>query len=105
MFKAFADKTRLRILQLLTQGELCVCDLMATLKLPQSKVSRHLAYLKASGLVNDRRVGLWKYYKLAAPAGKFHARLVYCLKICFDEVRILQLDRARLKKQRKAKGC
>lgn len=64
MFKALSDQTRLRILALLTQGELCVCDLMAVLQLPQSTVSRHLAYLRNTGLVSDRREGIWMYYRL-----------------------------------------
>lgn len=64
-FKALADETRLRILALLTQGELCVCDLMAILQLPQSTVSRHLAYLRNAGLLTDRREGVWMYYRLA----------------------------------------
>ncbi|WP_432823537.1 ArsR/SmtB family transcription factor [Trichloromonas sp.] len=65
LFKALSDETRLRILALLTEGELCVCDLMAVLELPQSTVSRHLAYLRNSGLVCDRRAGVWMYYRLA----------------------------------------
>jgi len=65
IFKALADETRLRILLLLTRGELCVCDLMAVLELPQSTVSRHLATLRHAGWVEDRRQGVWMYYKLA----------------------------------------
>ncbi|MFA5516787.1 MAG: metalloregulator ArsR/SmtB family transcription factor, partial [Desulfuromonadales bacterium] len=57
--KAISDETRLRILAILTRGELCVCDLMAILDLPQSTVSRHLATLRHAGLVEDRRQGLW----------------------------------------------
>nr|HXK57067.1 metalloregulator ArsR/SmtB family transcription factor [Gammaproteobacteria bacterium] len=49
LFKALSDETRLRILCLLLEGELCVCDIMAVLQLPQSTVSRHLAYLKNAG--------------------------------------------------------
>lgn len=66
IFKALSDETRLRIIALLTVGELCVCDLMAILQLPQSTVSRHLAYLKNVGLVDDRREGVWMHYKLIA---------------------------------------
>ena len=58
LFKALSDETRLRILSLLTEGELCVCDLMEVLQLPQSTVSRHLAYLRNTGLVADRRQGV-----------------------------------------------
>jgi len=55
------------MLMLLTQGELCVCDLMAVLEEPQSKVSRHLAYLKHSGLIQGKRVGTWMHYFLRDP--------------------------------------
>ena len=63
-FKALSDETRLRILALLSSGEMCVCDLMAILDLPQSTVSRHLAYLRNAGWVEDRRQGVWMYYRL-----------------------------------------
>ncbi|WP_429885213.1 ArsR/SmtB family transcription factor [Geoalkalibacter halelectricus] len=75
IFKALADETRLRILALLTRGELCVCDLMSILDLPQSTVSRHLAYLRNAGLVNDRRQGVWMYYALATAQSTLHADL------------------------------
>lgn len=70
-FKALADETRLRILALLTDGELCVCDLMAILDLPQSTVSRHLAYLRNAGWVEDRRQGIWMYYRLVDDGDAF----------------------------------
>ncbi len=66
MFKALGDETRLRILGLLNHGELCVCDIMDVLKLPQSTASRHLAYLKNSKLVCGTRRGKWMYYQLDA---------------------------------------
>ncbi len=70
LFKALADETRLRLLALLVEREeLCVCDLMATLDLPQSTVSRHLATLRHSGLVSGRRQGVWMYYRLAVDSG------------------------------------
>jgi len=75
LFKALSDETRLRILALLTRGELCVCDLMATLDLPQSTVSRHLAYLRNAGLVEDRRQGVWMYYRLGEEEGEFRRHL------------------------------
>jgi len=64
LFKALADETRLRILGLLLSGEVCVCDIHESLKIPQSKTSRHLAYLRRSGLVETRRSGLWIHYRL-----------------------------------------
>ena len=66
IFKALADRTRLRILGLLTAGEICVCDIHGSLALPQPTVSRHLAYLRKAGLVEGRKDGLWVHYRLAA---------------------------------------
>ena len=67
-FKALADATRLRIIALLRAGEICVCDIHGSLGLPQPTVSRHLAYLRKSGLVATRKEGLWVHYRLAVPA-------------------------------------
>jgi ArsR family transcriptional regulator, arsenate/arsenite/antimonite-responsive transcriptional repressor len=64
-FKALADSTRLRILGLLMTGEVCVCHIHESLKIPQSKTSRHLAYLRHAGLVDTRRDGLWIHYRMA----------------------------------------
>lgn len=68
LFKALSDRTRLRILALLAQGETCVCDIHGPLGIPQPTASRHLAYLRRSGLVSDRREGLWVYYRLSEQA-------------------------------------
>lgn len=65
VFKACSDATRLRILFLLTERELCVCEIMAVLDMPQGKISRHLAVLKQYGLLTGRRDGVWIYYALA----------------------------------------
>src|SRR6266550_9230345 len=65
LFKALADETRLRILGLLLTGEVCVCDIHESLRIPQPKASRHLAYLRRAGLVETRRDGLWIHYRLA----------------------------------------
>ena len=64
LFRALSEETRLRIVMLLTYGELCVCDLMVVLDEPQSKVSRHLAYLKHSGITSSKRVDVWMHYWL-----------------------------------------
>lgn len=63
LFKALGDPTRLRMLNLLRHGELCVCDLMAVLCLPQSTASRHLAYLRNAGWLTARRQNKWMYYR------------------------------------------
>jgi len=64
-FKALADRTRLRILALLGNNEVCVCHLHDSLGLPQPTVSRHLAYLRRSGLVAARRDGVWMHYRVS----------------------------------------
>ena len=103
MFRAFSDRTRLRILYLLKeQREVCVGDLVAVLRAPQTTVSRHLAYLRLAGLVRVRKQGVWKHYSLAPAAGRFHRRLLHCLGGCFDEVRELASDRDRYEQ---LKGC
>ncbi len=66
LFKILSDPTRLRVLMLLLQeGELCVCELTHALALSQPKISRHLAVLRESGIVSDRRAGTWVHYRLA----------------------------------------
>jgi ArsR family transcriptional regulator len=65
LFKALADKTRLRILALLGNNEVCVCHIHDSLQLPQPTVSRHLAYLRRSGLVSARRDGVWMHYQVS----------------------------------------
>jgi len=106
LFKAFADETRLRLLGLLSRGELCVCDLMKVLGAPQSKVSQHLAALRSAGLVTARREGRWKHYALAKPAGRVHVKLVACLSECFSEMDVLRRDQEKLRKILRAKeGC
>jgi ArsR family transcriptional regulator len=67
VFRALADRTRLRILALLAGGEICVCEIHDSLNLPQPTVSRHLAYLRSVGLVVGRKQGLWVHYSLAEP--------------------------------------
>ena len=65
LMKAFADRTRLRILGLLAAGDICVCHIHESLGIPQSTASRHLAYLRRAGLVEGRKDGLWVHYRLA----------------------------------------
>jgi len=105
MFRAFSDRTRLRILHLLRDGELCVCDLVDTLKAPQPKVSRHLAYLRAAGLVLARKQGLWSYYTLAPARDAFHQKLLDCLACCFGSVTELAKDARSLRRRRKGQNC
>jgi ArsR family transcriptional regulator len=93
LFKACADQTRLRILNLLaSEGEVCVCHLVDVLGTNQPKVSRHLAYLKRVGLVADRKDGLWVHYRLATPMAEHAERLLACLNGCCVEVPEMRRD-------------
>ena len=78
VLKALSDETRLRIISLLYEKELCVCDIMETLQITQAKASRHLIYLKNAGLVKDRKYAQWVYYSLSKDEQlKFIDNLVY----------------------------
>ena len=97
LFRAFSDRTRLRILSLLRDGrELCVCDIIRVIGAPQAKISRHLAYLRKTGLVLARKDGLWVHYRLAPVKNAFHGKLVECLQCCFNDVPELRKDQAKL---------
>jgi ArsR family transcriptional regulator, arsenate/arsenite/antimonite-responsive transcriptional repressor len=105
MFRAFSDRTRLRILHVLRGGELCVGDIVEILLAPQPRISRHLAYLRKANLVVVRKSGLWSHYSLARAKTPFHRKLLECLATCFGEVPELQADSARATKIRKSGGC
>src|SRR5437660_2999889 len=102
LFRALADATRLRILGLLLTGEVCVCDIHESLKIPQSKASRHLAYLRRSGLVDTRREGLWIYYRLGTMADPVLAAIADAVRHGLAHVEAVQRDGERL---RKRTGC
>jgi len=104
-FRAFSDPIRLRILHLLRDGELCVCDLVAVLRLPQPTVSRHLAYLRRARLVSARYDGSWSFYRLTAAQTAFHRKLLECLGACFSDVPALARDRQRAEKLRRRGSC
>ena len=105
MFRAFCDRTRLRILSLLRGGELCVGDIVDILQVPQPRVSRHLGHLRKAGLVTARKSGLWMHYSLAKPKSTFHRKLLECAVTCFQEVPEIKADNARATKTRKSGGC
>ncbi len=105
VFRAFSDRTRLRMLSLLQEGECCVGNLVEILRIEQPAASRHLAYLRRAGLVAVRRAAQWSYYSLAPARGPFHEKLLECLACCFAEVPEIRADRARAAKLRKAGGC
>ena len=98
LFAALADPTRLRILGLLTSGEVCVCDLYETLQIPQSKASRHLAYLRRAGLVATDKRGLWVYYTLSVdPAAQ---PILAAVSDALSASKTVQRDVARLERRR-----
>lgn len=96
IFRALSDRTRLRILNLLRGGELCVCDLVAVLDVPQPTASRHLAYLRKTGLVLARKEGLWHYYRLTPAKSIFHKKLLECVEASSLEFPQLAADVERL---------
>ena len=102
LFKALADATRLRILGLLLTGEVCVCDIHESLKVPQPKASRHLAYLRRSGLVETRRDGLWIHYRLARLPNPVLAAIGDAVRHALTHVDTVHRDGERL---RKRTGC
>jgi len=104
-FKALADTNRLRILNLLLHGELCVCDIQYVLEATQPNVSRHLAYLKNSGLVLDRRDGFRIFYRLAGPKHGMKKRLFEFLQEAYKNEVQLDADKKRLKEAIDAGSC
>src|SRR5438045_9177696 len=99
-FQALGDPTRLRLLNLMGDREICVCYFVEILDSPQPKISRHLAYLRNAGIVAARREGKWMHYRIIMPphSGAAHV-LRQTLKTLRDE-KAMQADRARL-----AKAC
>lgn len=95
--KALSDPIRLRIILLLqSEGELCVCDLMEVLKLPQSTVSRHLAYLKRSCWVDTRREGVWMHYQLSNESCDICREMITTLKQHASDLPEVAADRTAL---------
>ncbi len=105
IFKGLADQNRLRILGLLLHGELCVCDIQLVLEAPQPNVSRHLTYLKNSGLVMDRREGPRIYYRLADSCGGINGLLFSFLREVFHRSETIAQDSRKLKDAIKNGSC
>jgi len=97
-FQALGDKTRLRLLNLMGDQEVCVCYFVQILGSPQPKISRHLAYLRSAGIVSARREGKWMHYRIVMPP---HIGAVHILKQTLKwlkEEKAMQKDRAQLTK-------
>lgn len=93
---ALADRTRLRILNLLRRGELCVCYFVEILDATQPKISRHLAYLRRAGLVTGRREGKWIHYSIARPADAGVAAVLDAALAAVENERQMRKDREAL---------
>ena len=96
LFRALADRTRLRLLNLMGEDEVCVCFLVEALKLTQPKISRHLAYLRRAGLVGARREGKWMHYRISAPPDARAAAIFTAVRSGLAEDKEMQTDRGRL---------
>lgn len=104
-FKGLADQNRLRILNLLLHGELCVCDIHYVLETSQPNTSRHLTYLKNAGLIVDRREGARMYYRLAQPEEAIRKLLFGFLREAFQRSDVLARDLRKLKKAIENGSC
>jgi ArsR family transcriptional regulator len=104
-FKGLADHNRMRIINLLLHGELCVCDIQRILDASQPNVSRHLNYLKHSGLVLDRREGFRVFYRLSAEGDSALQGLWEFLRGAFNREKILQADLRKLRQAIREGAC
>jgi ArsR family transcriptional regulator, arsenate/arsenite/antimonite-responsive transcriptional repressor len=95
-FRALADRTRLRLLNLMGTEEVCVCFFVEILKTNQPKISRHLAYLRRAGVVGVRREGQWMHYRIVEPADTSAARVLNEVLSWLANDQEMQRDRERL---------
>lgn len=96
IYECLCDETRLRIVQMLTRGPLCVCHLQSVLGVPQARVSQHLAYLRERGMVECRRRGTWMIYSLPEkPSGEL-AKHLACLQDCVLSDKLFREDLLKL---------
>ena len=97
-FRALADSTRLRIINLIGDQEVCVCFFVEILKTNQPKISRHLAYLRRAGIVAARREGIWMHYRIATPKDENAANVLMSVREWLANDPTMQQDRKRLDK-------
>jgi ArsR family transcriptional regulator len=98
LFKALADRTRLRLINLIGNDEVCVCFFVEVLKINQPKISRHLAYLRRAGVVSARREGKWIHYRLVEPPDPHAANIFREVRGWLANEPAMKSDRARLEK-------
>ena len=97
-FQALADDTRLRLLNLIGEQEICVCYFVEILGEPQPKISRHLAYLRNAGMVATRREGKWMHYRMVMPPSEGARKVLRETLEWLEQEPAMQADRARLSK-------
>lgn len=97
-FQALGDKTRLRLLNLMRDQEICVCYFVEVLRVSQPKISRHLAYLRRAGIVVARREGKWMHYRIALPPHPGAAEILRETLDVLKEEKTMHSDRSRLEK-------
>lgn len=95
-YRALADRTRLRLLNLMRTEEVCVCFFVEVLKTHQPKISRHLAYLRKAGIVGARREGSWMHYRIVEPQDPYAANVLRDTLAWLANDREMQRDRERL---------
>ena len=98
LFKALADQTRLRLINLIGDDEVCVCFFVEVLKINQPKISRHLAYLRRAGVVSARRDGKWIHYRLVEPPEPHAANIFREVRAALPNDPAMKSERARLEK-------
>lgn len=96
LLKTLGDRTRLRLINVIGDDEVCVCLFVEALKLSQPKISRHLAYLRRAGLVTARREGQWMHYRLATPADPQAAAVFAAVRSTLASDPLMQSDKRRL---------
>jgi ArsR family transcriptional regulator len=98
LFRALADRTRLRLINLMGEDEVCVCFFVEVLKTNQPKISRHLAYLRRAGVVSARREGKWIHYRIVEPRDPHAANIFREVRAWLANEPAMQSDRTRLRK-------
>ena len=101
--KALADETRLRMINLLTERECCVCEVMQALNISQTRASRNLGILHTAGFLNMRREGLWAFYSIKPATQQYHNDLVRIVRKALIDETVLRADLERLKKAHQLK--
>lgn len=97
-FRALADRTRLRLLNLMGKDEVCVCFFVDVIGTNQPKISRHLAYLRRAGIVSARRDGKWAHYRILMPPNEYAAKILETLLDGFKMDKDMQAEKAQLLK-------